>query len=357
MEDAFVGLNKHNLFPTVGANSACTIHVNLGQAGFVFIEANVKKWGLAPMMGTLAPPPAYGSERGSILLESAGHVGGSARSTTPNPPPLPPTRTSSSSSSSRHHRSSRRSPHPPPSPSTAAGAVSALATISTQPIRPSPLRHSRQPSNSSSSDLLQQQQDDDDENGSPRNPPTPGAFDVSLESLHRFPEGNVEEAAEEDEDEGSTSSSRGSSTHSTSSTSPTRLSTNHRNGLGLINLPPSSPSRQSSQTSITINPPAYNPVDPNRYPDGVAQAMLSDVFPGATSIGGGGSQRGWPAGLVEFQNQSGISDGVSSSASGRGYEAHANAGSGATGGGRSTVAGGSWWNSWFGNGDSSESAR
>jgi hypothetical protein len=36
----------------------------------VFIEANVKKWGLAPMQGTLAPPPAYGSERGSILLQS-----------------------------------------------------------------------------------------------------------------------------------------------------------------------------------------------------------------------------------------------------------------------------------------------
>jgi hypothetical protein len=38
--------------------------------GFVFIEANVKKWGLAPMTGSLAPPPPYGSEQGSILLES-----------------------------------------------------------------------------------------------------------------------------------------------------------------------------------------------------------------------------------------------------------------------------------------------
>lgn len=37
--------------------------------GFVFIEANVKKWGLAPMTGSLAPPPPYGSEQGSILLE------------------------------------------------------------------------------------------------------------------------------------------------------------------------------------------------------------------------------------------------------------------------------------------------
>jgi len=37
--------------------------------GFVFIEANVKKWGLAPQTGSLAPPPPYGSEQGSILLE------------------------------------------------------------------------------------------------------------------------------------------------------------------------------------------------------------------------------------------------------------------------------------------------
>ncbi|ORX33994.1 concanavalin A-like lectin/glucanase domain-containing protein [Kockovaella imperatae] len=70
LDDAYTGLQKYNLFPTIGANGPCTIHVNLGQAGFVFIEAQVKKWGLAPMVGTLAPPPAYGSERGSILLDA-----------------------------------------------------------------------------------------------------------------------------------------------------------------------------------------------------------------------------------------------------------------------------------------------
>lgn len=37
--------------------------------GFVLVEANVKKWGLAPIQGTLAPPPAYGFESGSLLLE------------------------------------------------------------------------------------------------------------------------------------------------------------------------------------------------------------------------------------------------------------------------------------------------
>jgi SPRY domain len=63
-------LKSQNFFPTVGANGPCNIHVNFGQMGFVFIEANVKKWGLAPMTGSLAPPPPYGSEQGSILLES-----------------------------------------------------------------------------------------------------------------------------------------------------------------------------------------------------------------------------------------------------------------------------------------------
>ncbi|KAI8344571.1 concanavalin A-like lectin/glucanase domain-containing protein [Chlamydoabsidia padenii] len=68
LEDACTSL-RWNLFPTIGANGPCQIHVNLGQMGFVFVEANVKKWGLAPMHGTLAAPPAYGFEAGSLLLE------------------------------------------------------------------------------------------------------------------------------------------------------------------------------------------------------------------------------------------------------------------------------------------------
>ena len=70
LEDVAHGLKSQNLFPAVGANGPCTVHVNFGQSGFVFIEANVKKWGLAPMTGSLAPPPPYGSEQGSILLEA-----------------------------------------------------------------------------------------------------------------------------------------------------------------------------------------------------------------------------------------------------------------------------------------------
>ncbi|KAA8904563.1 concanavalin A-like lectin/glucanase domain-containing protein [Sphaerosporella brunnea] len=70
LDDVAHGLKSFNLFPTLGANGPCTIHVNFGQLGFVYIEANVKKWGLAPMNGSLAPPPPYGSEQGSILLET-----------------------------------------------------------------------------------------------------------------------------------------------------------------------------------------------------------------------------------------------------------------------------------------------
>jgi len=73
LDDVVHGLKTQNFFPTVGANGPCSIHVNFGQSGFVFIEANVKKWGLAPMTGSLAPPPPYGSEHGSILLEAGRH--------------------------------------------------------------------------------------------------------------------------------------------------------------------------------------------------------------------------------------------------------------------------------------------
>lgn len=118
MEDAFIGLSRWNLFPTIGADGPCSVHVNLGQVGFVFIEANVKKWGLAPSVGTLAPPPAYGSERGSILLD----VGGRVRPTTDGTPPSTP---GASSPTPRSHRSRR------PRPSGSA--------IGSSPLRASPL--------------------------------------------------------------------------------------------------------------------------------------------------------------------------------------------------------------------------
>ena len=105
MDDAFTGLMNYNLFPTVGADGPCSVHVNLGQAGFVFIEANVKKWGLAPSVGTLAPPPAYGSERGSILLAA-----GDSRPPSRHQSPL--AHVASSNSPSPGRRSTHRSRRP-----------------------------------------------------------------------------------------------------------------------------------------------------------------------------------------------------------------------------------------------------
>ena len=106
LDDVAHGLKTQNFFPTVGANGPCTVHVNFGQSGFVFIEANVKKWGLAPMTGSLAPPPPYGSEQGSILLE-AGRDGGGNQTTQ-----------SSYTNNARHSRSRSGQPRsaPPMSP-------------------------------------------------------------------------------------------------------------------------------------------------------------------------------------------------------------------------------------------------
>lgn len=61
--------NNAQIFPIVGANNLCSVHVNLGQMGFVFIEANVKKWGYAPLEGNGPPPPAYNKFNSDILLD------------------------------------------------------------------------------------------------------------------------------------------------------------------------------------------------------------------------------------------------------------------------------------------------
>ncbi|EIN13680.1 SPRY-domain-containing protein [Punctularia strigosozonata HHB-11173 SS5] len=124
-EDAFVGLNRWNLFPTVGADGPCSIHVNLGQAGFVFIEANVKKWGLAPSVGTLAPPPAYGSERGSILLAAGSAIPVIGASPTSRTPP----EAGAASPASGHSRRSSRRRRPKPS----------SAPVAASPLRTTPL--------------------------------------------------------------------------------------------------------------------------------------------------------------------------------------------------------------------------
>lgn len=169
LEDAFIGLNRYNLFPTVGADGACEIHVNLGQAGFVFIEANVKKWGLAPMVGTLAPPPAYGQERGTILMESGQGSSADADGATSSrrvagdespPPPISPYEERSPSSS--HNRLPS---HPSSSP----------APVRTSSLRPPPVTTGRPTS--------RPMELEDSSDGSPPNPPTPHRLDISLHSL------------------------------------------------------------------------------------------------------------------------------------------------------------------------------
>ncbi|KAI5955121.1 ssh4 [Candida jiufengensis] len=65
----FKFLTKAQIFPIVGANDICSVHVNLGQRGFVFIEGNVKNWGYAPIEGTGPSPPAYNKFNSDILLE------------------------------------------------------------------------------------------------------------------------------------------------------------------------------------------------------------------------------------------------------------------------------------------------
>lgn len=80
MDTAFVGFKNLAFFPTVAADGPCILEVNLGQAGFVLIEANVKKWGLAPVVEELRPPPAYGVDGGSVLLEIGAASGGSSSS-------------------------------------------------------------------------------------------------------------------------------------------------------------------------------------------------------------------------------------------------------------------------------------
>ncbi|SGZ57446.1 CIC11C00000005862 [Sungouiella intermedia] len=61
--------HEGQLYPVIGANNLCSVHVNIGQMGYVFIEGNVKKWGFAPLEGTGPAPPAYNKFNGDILLE------------------------------------------------------------------------------------------------------------------------------------------------------------------------------------------------------------------------------------------------------------------------------------------------
>ncbi|KAJ1951547.1 Protein ssh4 [Linderina macrospora] len=61
----------YDVFPTISADGPCSFSANIGQRGYVFIEANVKRWGFAPIEGVMQPPPVYGANQNTILLEAA----------------------------------------------------------------------------------------------------------------------------------------------------------------------------------------------------------------------------------------------------------------------------------------------
>ena len=231
LEDAYVGLHRFNLFPTVGATGPASVHVNLGQAGFVFIEANVKKWGLAPMAGTLAPPPAYGHQLGSILLASATHASRSdARYRDNN------NDDDDEDDDDDEHRTDRSSVETV----RAAGAqrrrhrLIGYSSIDTEPSDPLP-----------------------------HNPPTPRPLDISLEHLSN--QASVRAHPHRARDASPSSSDDDEDQHHV-----------HR-----PSHPPARPSRPAAQPEP--QPPRYAPIDPYKYAAGVAEVMLSEQFQGSTS--------------------------------------------------------------------------
>jgi hypothetical protein len=277
LEDCYTGLHRLNLFPTVGANGPATLHVNLGQAGFVFIEANVKKWGLAPMTGTLAPPPAYGSERGSILLDAGYGTPGSSQpnlsgigalleaarnraaagssGSTPIPSRSVPNAPSTPRSSRRH----RRNPsNLVPSPLRDGDNTHPAEASSYRSPTDTPQIEARVPD---VEDLESEDSDSDAGSArSPPNPPTPNVLDISMNSLrgeqsyfHRRSSPNASVTSE-------------SGTHeSENSGSTVRPRTMRRE-----------PSLGPPQDSPP--PPGYAPLDPHVYSQGLPADLPEELI-------------------------------------------------------------------------------
>ncbi|KAJ7597095.1 concanavalin A-like lectin/glucanase domain-containing protein [Mycena floridula] len=226
MEDAFLGLTRWNLFPTIGADGPCSVHVNLGQAGFVFVEANVKKWGLAPSVGTLAPPPAYGSERGSILLD----VGGRTRSST----------TQSSSNSRRSNRSRR--------PRQNSGEPLVSSPLRAEPITPPPPITPI------------------DEDGENAGPSTRRYISPTDMPFHAPPNTNLPQDVETDFDNSGrsspTSSSRSPSPGARNPFTPPPRRHAHRHSNSLTHVAVSI-SNSVPGLSVQVHPPPDSPMTPN----------------------------------------------------------------------------------------------
>lgn len=251
LEDAYVGFNKHNVFPTIGSDGPASIHVNLGQSGFVFIEANVKKWGLAPSSGTLAPPPAYGSERGSILLEAsgAGHSNSSNNNAAGGDPPSQLGQQQQhrrrSPGRRRRHRQSRLSVEDIPETSSnsnrrPAGASRLLSEGSSRSSRQATPGIPEEPEqyfddiHSSRSRRSPEEELDEDQARNPLNPPTPNMLDISLQSLR--PSAPISPASEEDEP--LAAAAEEDSAHSDASTSSQRSRRSDRSFRNRGEFPP-----------------------------------------------------------------------------------------------------------------------
>ncbi|KAG2120970.1 SPRY-domain-containing protein [Suillus discolor] len=308
MEDAFIGLNRYNLFPTIGADGPCSVHVNLGQAGFVFIEANVKKWGLAPTVGTLAPPPAYGSERGSILLD----VGGGVR---PSAPIISPPGTSSTPRR-RSHRSRRPS-----------NAISASIPVASSPLRGTPISsHTGDPGSPPPpiTPIIEEPDSTDPSNGQEYLSPTDLPFHTPPNHtlpLYPTPEGESEQEDGEGTPSQSPTSSRSQSPESEgaagsdltiqvhpppdSPRSPNPPTPNQRD-IHLQAFTSSASTEGSddasearSPTFMRRDPPAYSPLDAFTYAEGVHIDLPADVIAAAleggsippSAIGQGNSER------------------------------------------------------------------
>lgn len=249
LEDAFIGLSRYNLFPTIGGDGPCSVHVNLGQAGFVFIEANVKKWGLAPSVGTLAPPPAYGSERGSILLDVGGGIrpGGAPSPGASSPPPI-----------SRRPRRHRR----PKDPSSTAPSASS-------PLRRTPL--SSYPEQPTTPPPITPISEESDENGagpsnecrylSPTDLPfhTPPNHDLPLSPPLEQDNGREDE----DLSSSSSSSSRSQSPASESAAGASSLFSIPRLRRESFTHFLAAMRHTDSETTIQVHPPPESPRSPN----------------------------------------------------------------------------------------------
>lgn len=270
-EDAFIGLNTWNLFPTIGADGSCSVHVNLGQSGFVFIEANVKKWGLAPSVGTLAPPPAYGSERGSILLAAGGDI-----------TPIGSPAAASSRSRRSHHRSRRPR-----------SILSTSTPVESSPLRGNPLRSPSPPE--TPPPPITPIEEESEASGSLAHSPSRRYVSPTDAPFHEPPNTNLPasptQVTNPREMPGTTRDRSASESSSTSSSrSPSQAA-----GANQFNLPRRQPftfthARTGSRSScsgpelaIQVHPPPESPMSPDPPTPNVRDIRLQALAPSSTN--------------------------------------------------------------------------